>query len=148
MAASAFTIFKTAKGFIGDGTIDLDTDAFKIAFFTSATALSAGIGSTYTQLNGAATQISARGGYPTGGESLTSVVWTTGASAGQHKFDAADYVLTASGSTISNIRYAVIYEVGSGKLLCYAALSTAQFTLAAGNTLTVQFPAAGIFTLA
>jgi hypothetical protein len=148
MAASAFTIFKTAKGFIGDGTIDLDTDAFKIAFFTSATTLSAGIASTYTQLNSVATQVAAAGGYPAGGESLTSVVWTTGTSAGQHKFDAADYVLTASGSQIVNIRYAVVHEVGSGKLLCYAALTTAQFTLAAGNTLTVTMPAAGVFTLA
>lgn len=147
MAASAFTIFKTAKGYIGDGTIDLDTDAFKICFFTSATTLSAGIASTYTQLNSGATQVTAAGGYPAGGESLTSVVWTTGASAGQHKFDAADYVLTASGSAISNIRYAVVYEVGSGKLLCYAALSTGQFSLAAGNTLTVTMPTTGIFVL-
>jgi hypothetical protein len=148
MAASAFTLFKTAKGFIGDGTIDLDTDAFKICFFTSATTISAGVTSTYAKLQSAGVQISARGGYPTGGESLTSVVWTTGTSAGQQKFDAADYVLTASGSAISNIRYAVVYEVGSGKLLCYAALSTAQFSLAAGNTLTVTMPATGLFTLA
>ena len=148
MAASAFSIFKTAKGYIGDGTIDLDTDAFKICFFQTIPTLSAGLTSTYTALAAGATEVAASGGYPTGGESLTSVVWTTGASAGQHKFDAADYVLTASGDTITNIKYAVIYEVGSSKLLAYSKLSTAAFTLASGNTMTVQFNASGIFTLA
>ena len=148
MAASAFTVFKTAKGYIGDGTIDLDTDSFKIALFTSATALSAGIASTYTQLAGAATQVAAAGGYPTGGEALTGVDWTTGTSAGQHKFVCDNYVLTASSSQIVNIRYAVIYEVGNDKLLAYCALSTAQFTLATNNTLTVTMPTTGIFTLA
>jgi len=148
MAASAFTIFDKAKEYLMDGTIDLDTNTFKITFWTSATALSAGIASTYTQLSGAATQVTSGNGYTKSGEALGAVTWGSGASTGQKKFDASDYIITASGGTIANIRYAVIHAASSGKLLCYAPLTTGQFTLADGSTLTVQFNASGIFTLA
>ena len=147
MAASAFVIFDKAKEYLMDGTIDLDTNTFNITFWTSATALSAGIASTLTQLASAATQVSSGNGYAAGGAALTGVTWGSGASAGQKKFDASDYVITASGGQIENIKYAVIHEASSGAVLCYSRLTDTQFTLADGSTLTVQFNASGIFTL-
>jgi hypothetical protein len=63
-----------------------------------------------------------------------------------------DPVFTASASTLSAVRYAVIRKsagaVTSGLLLCYAALSTAEFNVTTGNTLTIQMHANGVFTLA
>jgi hypothetical protein len=47
---------------------------------------------------------------------------------------------------LNNIRYAVIYQSG-GKLLCFCQLSSAQFTVASPNTLTVLPAATGVFTL-
>lgn len=85
------------------------------------------------------------GGY-TGAKTLTSVVVTAGASAKQIKFDAADVVYTASGGNIGSIMYDVIYASG-GKLIAWAKLSTAAFSVTSGNTLTNQFNSAGIFTI-
>jgi hypothetical protein len=48
--------------------------------------------------------------------------------------------------------YAVIYSqgasAGTGIPVCFAALSTAEFNVTTGNTLTVQLAATGVFTLA
>jgi hypothetical protein len=67
------------------------------------------------------------------------------------KWDATDLVFTASGANLSNIKFAVIRNsVGSttsGNLLCWSRLSSNQFSITTGNTLTVQFATSGIFTL-
>ena len=74
--------------------------------------------------------------------------WTTGASTNQMKFtySAVGLTFTASGSSLYNIKYAVIYQSG-GKLLCFCQLSSAQFTVSSPNTLTVLPAATGVFTL-
>ena len=91
-------------------------------------------------------EISARGGYAAGGRALTSMVWTVGASAKSYKFNAANLPITASGSSLVNVKFGVI-GVSGGKLLCWSKLSTAQFTVASPLVLTVQFNALGIFEL-
>ena len=81
---------------------------------------------------------------------MTSVVWTVGASAGSYKFDADDVVWTGTGGSISNIKFAVISNTSggaSGKLLCRSQLTSSQFTLASGNTLTLALNSLGILTL-
>jgi hypothetical protein len=65
-------------------------------------------------------------------------------------FDAADVVWTGTGGSIANIKLAVISNVSggaSGKLLCRSLLTSSQFTLASGNTLTLAMNASGILTL-
>jgi hypothetical protein len=57
---------------------------------------------------------------------------------------------TASGSSLNNIKYAIIRNstgAGAGKLLCFCRLSSAQFTVSSPNTLTVLPAATGVFTL-
>ena len=154
MAASAWTLYNDGKRYIGNGTIQLGaggTGNFKIALFRtsgSATVTNLAI-STFASL--AVAQVSATGGYVAGGKAIAPVTgqWTTGASASQMKFTytTAGLTFTASGSSINNIRYAVLYESSAGKLLCYAALSTVQFTVASPNTLTILPAATGVFTL-
>jgi hypothetical protein len=154
MAASAWALYNSGKRYIGNGTIQLGaagTGNFKMALFrTSASATVTNLAiSTFASLTVA--QVSATGKYVTGGLALPPVTgqWTTGASARQMKFTytAAGLTFTASGAAINNIRYAVIYESSAGKLLCYAALSSAQFTVSSPNTLTVLPAATGVFTL-
>lgn len=143
MAASVFTLYNEAKKYLGNGTIQLGVSSLKMKLATSASNASTFTLSTFASIT---SEISARGGYVAGGRALASVVWTVGASAKQYMLDAADLVFTASGSALNNVKFAVI-GISGGKCLCWSKLSTSQFTVSNGNTLTVQFNASGIFTL-
>ena len=143
MAASAFSIYNRAKKYIGNGTVVLGTTACKLKLCTSASNASTFTLSTFASVT---SEISARGGYAAGGRALATQVWTTGASAKQMKWSFANLIFTANGSPLNNVKFAVI-GVSAGKAICWSKLSTAQFTVATGNTLTVQFNAAGVFTL-
>jgi hypothetical protein len=146
MAAGAWTVYNEAKKYIGNATLNLST-AKRITLHTSASNAATATLSIYSELNN---EVGSGNGYSTSGKSLGSVVWSTGASAGQYMFDAADVVWTGTGGSIANIKYAVISNVSggaSGKLLCRSTLTSAQFTLASGNTLTIAMNASGILTL-
>lgn len=149
MAATAWAFWDRAKHRICNGVIDLSAGPFRLALYSSAAS-----GSINTDALTIQSEIGSEcsgGNYQAGGLTLSGVAWTAGASAGQQAFDTSNAVFTASGSAISNVRFGVIVRsIGatSGYLLCWSALSTAQFDVTAGNTLTVQMNANGIFTLA
>jgi hypothetical protein len=96
-------------------------------------------------------EVTEANGYSSSGKALTSEVWTVGASAQQYKFDCDDVVWTGTGGAINNIKGAVIWlsgaSAGGRHLLCFASLTSSQFNLASGNTLTLQVNSAGVFTL-
>lgn len=145
MAAQAWKIYNRAKHKIGNGTLSLSATTWKIALFQSASDFSDLTTSLLTSISG---EVASGNNYSSSGRSLAGEVWTVGASAKQYKFDANDIVFTASGGTIANIKAAVIYASGATPhVLCFASLTSSQFTLADGNTLTIQFNSAGIFTL-
>jgi hypothetical protein len=150
MAASAWTIYNEAKHRIGNGLIDLSAGPFRLALYSSAASASVRT-ATLTAQSEIGTEVSG-GTYNAGGLTLAGISWGAGISAGQQKFDCTDPIFTASGSAMSNVRFGVIVAsvntATSGYPLCYAALSTAQFDVTTGNTLTVQMNANGIFTLA
>jgi hypothetical protein len=147
MAASAWQLYNSGKRYIGNGTIELGVNNFKMALFTSTSNTSTFTLSTFASLTD---EIAATGGYVTGGKALVPATgqWTVGASAKQMKFTYSTIGLTftASGSALTNIKYAVIYQSG-GKLLCFCQLSSSQFTVSSPNTLTVLPAATGVFTL-
>lgn len=143
MAATAWLLYNTAKKYIGNGTVLLGTTAMKMKLTTSASNASTFTLSTFAAVTG---EISARGGYVAGGRALATLLWTVGASAKSYKYAAADLVFTASGSSLINCKFAVI-GVSGGKVICWSKLTTAQFTVASPNTLTIQFNALGIFTM-
>jgi hypothetical protein len=147
MAASAWQLYNDGKRYIGNGTIELGVGNFKMALFRSASNASTFTLSTFASLTN---EISATGGYVTGGKALVPGTgqWTVGASAKQMKFtySTVGLTFTASGASLNNIRYAVIYQSG-GKLLCFCQLSSTQFTVSSPNTLTVLPAATGVFTL-
>ena len=147
MAASAWTVFDSAKHKIGNGDIDLSSSTFRLSLHR--TSASANLVGDITVFTSVADQCSG-GGYAA--RTLAGVSWAAGVSAGIQSWDVTDPVITASASTLSAVRYAVIRKSAgsttSGLLLCYAALSTAEFNVTTGNTLTIQMAATGVFTLA
>ena len=147
MAASAWQLYNDGKRYIGNGTIQLGVNNFKMALFTSASNASTFTLSTFASLTN---EISATGGYVSGGKALVPATgqWTTGASAKQMKFtySTVGLTFTASGASLTNVKYAVIYN-SAGKLLCFCQLSSSQFTVTSPNTLTVLPAATGVFTL-
>lgn len=153
MAAGPWKVFKKAKRYIGNGTITLGAGVVKMSLHrASASALFAALGiSTFAS---APAEISARGGYAAGGRNVVPNTgqWTVGASAGQMKwtFSTIGLVFTASGSTLNNIKYALMRTstgAGAGKVICFCTLSTAPFSITSPNTLTVTPSGSGIFTL-
>jgi hypothetical protein len=145
MSATAWAIYNKAKKKIGNGTVKLGVDTFKIHLHTSAS----NAATLTLSLESQVTNESSGGTYAA--KTLGTVIWTAGASAGQYKFSSANPVWTATGGSISNIKFAVIrnsLSATGGHVLCYSQLTTAQFSLSSTNTLTIQMNASGIFTLA
>lgn len=136
--ASTFTLFNSFAGKLGDGTIDLDTHTFKCALSNVAPV------ATNTVLANI-TQIAAGNGYSTGGVTLSNVAYTE-PSAGVWKFDSDDVVFTASGGTMADFRYLVIYDdtVASDDLVGYYD-NGSTVSLPAGASLTLTVSANGHF---
>ena len=144
MAADKWKIYDSFLEFMGDNTVDMDTDTFKVALFTSG---SNAADLTQTELGTLTPEVANAFGYTTGGNTLASVTWSE--ATGTVTFDAADTVWTASGGSIT-ARFAVIYSDTSvtDKLVAYSLLDNAPADVTAtdGNTLTIQMNASGIFT--
>lgn len=98
-----FTFTDEFKRYLGDGTVDLDTHAFK-AFLTNATP---NVATNTVKLD--VTEISAGNGYTAGGAALTAVTWTEPV-AGVWMWDSDNISWTASGGSIGPFRYVVLYD--------------------------------------
>lgn len=149
MAAQAWKLYNLAKKKIGNGTLSLASTVFRISLVQSASNFAT---ATLGVFGSITSEVADGNGYSTSGKGLANEAWTVGASARQYKFDADDVTWTGTGGAISNIKGAVIWlsgaSAGARHLLCYASLTSTQFTLASGNTLTIQMPSGGIFTMA
>ena len=143
MAATAWTLYDKAKKKLGNGTIQLGVNVFKMQLHTSASNAST---STLSTAASVTNEVANGNGYTTGGKSCASPTWTVGASASQYRFDSDDLVWTATGGNIANVKFAVVKN-SAGQALMWSRLTTAQFTLTQNNTLTVQINANGYFTL-
>lgn len=155
MAAGTWKIYAKAKKYIGAGTITLGAGIFRMQLHRASASAAILVLSTRSTNASIVGEISATGGYVTGGRTILPATgkWTVGASAKQYKFTytTAGLVFTASGANLTNIKYALIRNstgAGAGKVLCFCTLSSAQFTVTSGNTLTITPNASGVFTLA
>ena len=151
MAASAWQLYNSAKSHIGNGTITLGAGVFKMVLAKAASNASTFTLSVFGSLTN---EVAAAGGYVAGGRDLLPATgkWIQGASAKQQQFTISSVGLafTASGASIVDIKYAIIRNstgTTAGKLLCWCQLSSANFTVASPNTLTVLPATTGIFTL-
>lgn len=153
MAAQAWKIYASAKRHIGRGELTLHTGVFKMSLHRNSASGTITSLSTNSIFSSILAEISATGGYAAGGRAVPAAIWTLGASATQLKFSytTAGLVFTASGASLSNIRYALIRKsvgsVTSGYCLCYCSLSSASFTITTPNTLTILPAATGVFTM-
>lgn len=142
---ATFTFFDEFKKYLGDGTIDLDTHAFKAEL--TNTAPTTGTNTVKADI----TEISAGNGYTAGGATLASVTWAeTGSGTGVWQFTCADITWTASGGSIGPFRYVVFYDDTPSSpadplvgLLDYGS----AVTVTDGNTFTVDVGASGLFRL-
>lgn len=148
MAAQSWKVYNLAKKKIGNSSISLASTVFRITLHTSASNAPTLTLGTYASLNN---EVAEGNGYSSSGKALANEVWTVGASAKQYKFDADDVIWTGTGGAINNIKYAVIWlsaaSAGGRHLLAVSSLTSSQFNLASGNTLTVQMASTGILTL-
>jgi hypothetical protein len=154
MAAGTWKIYAKAKRYLGNGTITLGAGVFKMQLHRPSASAAILVLSTRSTNASIPAEISAVGGYAANGRNMnpTTGMWTVGASTRQMKFtfSSGGLVFTASGAALNNIKYALIRNstgAGAGKLLCFCTLSTSQFTIASGNTLTIAPAATGYFTL-
>ena len=147
MAATAWTFYNSFREYLGNGQFYLDgtSTGFYMALHTSAASANANNVALSTQAS-LGNEVANGNGYATGGASVTSRTWASVAT-NKYRFDSTAVTWTATGGTIPNIKYAVVYQAG-GKLVCFSKLTTSQFTLAQDNTLTVTPSATGIFELA
>jgi len=138
-----FTFFDEFANNLGKGLIDLSADTFKAAL--TNTAPDAASDDEFADI----TEITAENGYSAGGVTLLSVTWAeTGAGTGIWRFDASDFLLTASGGTFGPLRYIVVYSDTStnDKLVGYIDHG-ASILVNTGNALRVTFDASGLFQI-
>lgn len=142
MAAGAWTFYNAAKKHLMDATIDLDAGGFRMNLYTSASNAATLTLSTIAAITN---QVAEANGYSSSGKPLTAITWGVGASATEMRFDSTAVVWTAAGGAISAVKFAVLWQ---GTLaLCFSQLSTAQFSVTSGNTLTITPSANGYFEL-
>ena len=150
MAATAWAFYHNAKHKLckGDASgFNLSADFFKLELYMSAVTTPA---DTATLSLASEISIECSGGnYVAGGKTLSATTWTVTDTSIQ-KFDSTNWIMTATGSTITGVKYAVIRNstgAADGHLLCWSQLSTSPFHISTGNTLTIQINANGIFNL-
>ena len=151
MSVQAFKFYKQAKHWIGAATINLRTGTFDLHLYKSTSNFATNTLSTYGSLTN---QIASAGGYKLSGKNLAGIAWTAGTSAGQQKFNFTAMSLSASSNITSILAYVIVARTGASgkdaanKLLGYASLTSAVFSVSSGNKLVLTPPSTGIFTLA
>lgn len=149
MAMGATTFFNLTKGWLADGTFDVDTNTIKYAIVTSSWTPNQSTDDLWADIS--ANEASATNGYTAGGNTLTGVTWTQ--SSGTWTLDATDGSFTATGAGITG-KYLVFYASGTlngrvNPLLFYKLLESggSNVTMPAGTT-NLVWAATGLFTLA
>jgi len=134
-----------------DLNLDFDNDTFKCLLTTASFNPTASDYETMSTMNDVTNELPASGNYSTGGETLTSVTFTSSSDGtGTLKFDAADVEWT--NSTLSGVARAVVYDdtlyasTGTNKCLVACIDFNGAFSTTSG-TFKIQWNAAGIFTL-
>ena len=140
MTAGSWTFTNTLRTSILDGTLNVDTDTFRIALFLSTSNL----GAASTTYAGVTNEVATANGYTQNDKSVTlSTSGTTTVTVDE----TTNPSWTASGGSIT-ARFAAIYEVG-GNVLCYCLLDStpADVTATDGNSITITQSASGLFTV-
>ena len=150
MAASAWLIHNKFKEYMGDGTVDMDGDAFKINLYLSTSNIAT---LSIDALSTATNQHATANGYTQDTKAIVTPTWEE--AAGTVTFNCDNVVWTAAGGSIL-ARFAAIYDDTVGPtpvtdpIVCHTLLDTtpADVTATDGNTFTIEMNASGVFTVA
>ena len=145
MAASAWILYNKARAKLVNGTLDLDTNVFRVRIFKGQAAASVSV-STLSLLSqiGTTNQAASMSDYPFTGASIKAL-----AASATQKWSVPTLIVTA-GATCNSLQYAVCYNslsAGGGHVLAWCKLSTAAFNVTVGNTLTIVPPANGLLVI-
>lgn len=149
MSVQAFKFYKDFKRYMADGTIDLDGTAFDLHLFKSTSNVAT---NTLSTLGSLTNQVASAGNYTLAGKPMTRT-WSTGASAGVMRFNFTAVSISANANITSVMFYAVVARTGTSakatanKLVGYASLTSAVFTVSSGNKLILNPSANGLFEL-
>ena len=156
MAVDAWITYDDFHRYVMDGTIQLDTTSVDMHLVQSGGNYGTTSLSTLTDLT---LELGDVRGYLQSGKPLTDA-WTTGASAGEMRYDATAVVWTAAGGPLGStsgamriIAAVLVARTGASgkdpanKLMAFSKLSTTSFNIGDVNTLTVTPSANGIFEL-
>lgn len=138
----ADTIFNSLSEYVGDGTIDFDTNTFYCALLSDAYSIDA-TDTTFAEVSGS--EISGTG-YTAGGKAMSSVTWNR--TTGTTTFDADNTQWT--GATFTT-RYAAVYQYGTFNSIANALVCLIDFTtnqIVSNGIFTVQWNASGIVAIA
>jgi hypothetical protein len=126
---------------MGDNSIDMDGDTFKIALLNAYTFDAAH--DEWADVSAA--ELATGNGYTSPGQNLASVTW--GQTGGTVVFDAANVTWTASGGSIGPSTDAEIYSDTSvnDKLVCNIDFGASE-SAGDGSNFQINFNASGIFT--
>lgn len=123
--------------------IDLLTDTIKVALCTSAYTPNQ---DTHDYFNDITNEVSGTG-YTAGGATLASKTYSVNTGTNVWTFDAAD--VTWASSTITNARYAIIYDATPGTAATNPLIAYIDFgsdKSSSGGDFVIQWNASGIFT--
>ena len=146
---ATLVLYPYAIRYLGNGTVDWDTDTLKVALLTSSASSDIATADTFSDVS--TYEITTAGGYTTGGITLTGATVTLDTST--VTFDLTDTVLSASGGDIDAHRYYYIYKSGTtngvtdpGLLYGYDSLSSDVPATVDGTSLTLRWNSGGVFT--
>src|SRR5262245_15202273 len=142
MTAGPWALYNQWRRYLMDGTLDINTNAWRLMLCTSASNANTATLSTKSQVT---SEVAEAFGYSSSGKALPNVKWSVGSSAGEMKFTCDAFFWSANAGDIANIKFGVSFDPASGKLLCRSQLSTAQFTVTNGNRITITPASTGIF---
>lgn len=128
---------------LGDGTLDMDNDNFKIALMDSGHTFNA---ANTAWANVSANEIANGNGYTSGGVLVANVIWAQTSGVIKFAFDNPSW--TASGGSIANVTDAVLYDDthASDLLICSIDFGETK-TAEDGADLTISLAAAGLITI-
>ena len=146
MAVGQFLPYNPALFYLmksGDGSINPDSTQFDLHLFTSASNASVQTLSVLSQLTN---EVASGNGYKLSGKNLTTNWEPDSTSADAMRFSAANVVFSAASAAIANIKWGVVVAHTSAnatgtdvknKLVARTRLSTVEFSINAGSTLTI-----------
>ena len=152
MPADSMVVYDDFKNYLGDGTVDMDGDAFRLLLFLSTSNCGTrGVGTGL--LADLTNEHAGANGYTANGIAIVSPTFTEPA-AGTWMFDAADFApgWTASGGSIV-ARFAVTYDdtptSPANPLVGFVLMdnSPADITVTDTNDLNYTYHASGIWRL-